>query len=88
MSASVEILHRMFGEVVAQYHPFADYLGFDDCEQGFIVYYRGSGEIQYILIDTEGNIVGDTTVGTTRSMGLLALGAAVLGAFMGDQQNR
>lgn len=88
MSASEQVMHRMFSELVAQYHPFAQYIGYQEAEDGFILYYQGSGDRQYMLVDTEGNILGDTTMGTTRTMEVLTVGATILSAFFGGQSNR
>lgn len=88
MSASEQVMHRMFSEVVAQYHPFAQYLGYQEGEDGFILHYQGPNGQQYMVMDTEGNILGDTTMGTTRTMGILAVGATILSAFLGGQSNR
>ena len=61
MSAAEEMLHRMFSNAVAEYHPFADYLGFEECSDGFLAYYQGTGDLQCLAIDSDGDIVGDTT---------------------------
>jgi len=84
MSASEMVLHQMFQNVVAEYHPLADYLGYQEFDDGFLLFYKGVGEVQSMAVDTQGNIIADSTIGTTRSMGLLAVGAALLGAFMGS----
>lgn len=83
MPASEIVMHRMFAEIVASYHPFAEYLGYQEAEDGFIICYQGSNGQQYMAIDTEGNVLGDTTMGTTRTVGILAIGAAILGAMFG-----
>lgn len=83
MPASEIVMHRMFAEIVADYHPFAEYLGYQEAEDGFIICYQGSNGQQYMAIDTEGNVLGDTTMGTTRTVGILAIGAAILGAMFG-----
>lgn len=84
MLASEQVMHRHFYHLVAEYHPFAEYLGYQEAEDGFIVYYNGGNGQQAMLVDVEGNILNDTTLGTTRTMGLLGLGAAILSGFMGD----
>lgn len=88
MSASEQVMHRMFSELVAQYHPFAQYIGYQEAEDGFILYYQGSGEQQYMVVDMEGNILSDTTVGAVRIMEILAVGATILSAFFGSQSDR
>ncbi|PPT09050.1 hypothetical protein CKA32_000124 [Geitlerinema sp. FC II] len=80
-------MHQMFQSLIEEYHPFASYVGYDELEDGFILYYQGVGEVQGMVIDTDGNIVADSTVGTTRSMGLLAVGTTILSALMGTPQN-
>ncbi|NEP42219.1 MAG: hypothetical protein F6K35_24570 [Okeania sp. SIO2H7] len=84
MLASERVMHRTFAQVIANYHPFAEYLGYQEAEDGFIVYYDGGNGQQGMLVDVEGNIIADTTVGTTRTMGLLGLGAAIISGLMGD----
>ncbi|MBD2184544.1 hypothetical protein H6S82_11925 [Planktothrix sp. FACHB-1355] len=88
MSASEQVMHRMFSEIVAQYHPFAQYIGYQEGEDGFMLHYQGPNGQQYMIVDTEGNILGDTTMGTTRTMEVLTVGAAILSAFFGGQSNR
>ncbi len=87
MSASEIVMHRMFAEVVAYYHPFAEYLGYQEAEDGFLICYEGTNGQQYIAIDTEGNVLGDTTIGTTRTVGVLAVGAAILDAMFGGSSS-
>lgn len=87
MSASEYAMHRIFAQTVAEYHPFAEYLGYREGEDGFIVYYNSGNGQQAMLVDINGNIINDTTLGTTRTMGLLALGATFLSALMGGQGN-
>ncbi|MDJ1168961.1 hypothetical protein PMG71_05940 [Roseofilum sp. BLCC_M154] len=79
MSASETVMHQMFANLVAEYHPFANYLGYQEGENGFIIIYDGGNGRQAMVVDTHGNIVQDTTLGTTRTLGLLALGAWLLG---------
>ncbi|MGK7903049.1 MAG: hypothetical protein AB4352_16885 [Hormoscilla sp.] len=86
MSAAEGMLHRMFSNAVAEYHPFADYLGFSECSDGFLIYYQGTGDVQCLAIDSDGDIVGDTTLGTKRSLDLLDLGARLFNAFTNSQQ--
>jgi hypothetical protein len=88
MSASEVVLHQRFYEIVSEYHPFAEYIGYSDLEDGFILYYRGSGEEQQMAIDIEGNVVADTTMGTTRSLGLFAAGLSILSVLFGGQSNQ
>ncbi|MGB3509279.1 MAG: hypothetical protein WBA93_08560 [Microcoleaceae cyanobacterium] len=85
MAASEIVMHRMFVEIVASYHPFAEYLGYQEAEDGFIICYQGQNGQQYMSIDTEGNVLGDTTLGTTRTLGALAVGAAILDAMFGSR---
>ncbi|MEM8779370.1 MAG: hypothetical protein AAGF26_10970, partial [Cyanobacteria bacterium P01_G01_bin.49] len=73
MSASEIVMHQMFAEVVASYHPFADYIGYQEAADGFIICYQGQNGQQYMAIDTQGNVLSDTTVGTTRTVGVLAV---------------
>lgn len=87
MAASEIVMHRIFAEIVNQYHPFAEYVGYQDGEDGFIICYRGANGEQYMAIDTEGNVLGDTTLGTTRTMGIVAIGAAILGAMFGGSNS-
>ena len=87
MSASEIVMHRMFAEAVEHYHPFAEYLGYQEAADGFIVYYEGTNGQQYMAIDTEGNVVGDTTMGTTRTVGAFAVGVAILDALFGSSSS-
>ncbi|MBN3958720.1 hypothetical protein [Nostoc sp. NMS8] len=87
MSASEYVMHNIFNKIVAEYHPFAEYQGYAEGENGFIVYYQGANGQQHMVVDTEGNIVTDTTMGTTRSLGILAVAASFLSAFMGGQSD-
>ena len=52
--------------------PLAEYLGFEEYTEGFPVYTPGTGDLQYMAIDSDGDIVGDTTLGTKRSRGALS----------------
>lgn len=88
MSASETVMHQMFSQIVAEYHPFADYLGYQESEDNFIIYYQGANGQQAMAIDTEGNIIADSTLGTARTAGLLAASMAVLSLFFGGQSNR
>jgi hypothetical protein len=88
MSASETVMHQMFSQIVAEYHPFADYLGYQESDDKFIIYYQGANGQQAMMIDTEGNIIADSTLGTARTAGLLAVGAAVLSLFFGGQSDR
>lgn len=87
MPASEIVMHRMFEEIVATYHPFAEYIGYQDAEDGFIICYRGANGEQYMAIDTEGNVLNDTTIGTTRTMGIVAIGAAILSVMFGGSNS-
>jgi hypothetical protein len=87
MAASEIVMHRMFAEIVANYHPFAEYIGYQDAEEGFIICYQGANGEQYMAIDTEGNVLGDTTMGTARTMGLVAIGAAIFCAMFGGSNS-
>lgn len=84
MAASEYVMHQILGKIVANYHPFAEYLGYQDGEDVFIVYYQGANGQQHMVVDTEGNIISDSTIGTTRTIGALAVGAAFLSALMGE----
>jgi len=86
MSASENVMHQIFNTIVSQYHPFAQYLGYAEGEDGFVVYYQGPNGQQYMVVDTEGNILADTTMGTTRTLGILTAGAAILSALFGGQE--
>jgi hypothetical protein len=88
MSASETVMHQMFSQIVAEYHPFADYLGYQESDDNFMIYYQGSNGQQAMVVDTEGNIIADSTIGTTRTVSLLAVGAAVLSLFFGGQSDR
>lgn len=88
MSASETVMHQIFSKIVADYHPFADYLGYQESDANFIIYYQGAKGQQAMMVDTEGNIISDSTMGTMRTVGLLAVGAAVLSLFFGGQSNR
>lgn len=85
--ASVILLHRLFSSIVEKYHPLAEYIGFQDTDEGIVICYRGMNE-QYMLLDDECNIVTDTTLGTSRSAGLFALGLTVLQALTDSDKNR
>ena len=80
MSASETVMHQMFSQIVAEYHPFADYLGYQESDDKFIIYYQGANGQQAMVVDS--------TLGTARTAGLLAVGAAVLSLFLGSQSNR
>lgn len=84
MSAGQYVLHNIFNQIVAEYHPFAEYEGYAETDYGFVVQYRGSKGEQYMCLDHNCNVIDDTTLGTTRTTGLVALGAAFLSALMGD----
>lgn len=88
MSASETVLHQMFAQIVEHYHPFAEYLGYQEGEDGFIIHYEGPNGQQGMVVDTEGNVIADSTMGTTRTMGLFLGGLAVLSILFGDQSNR
>lgn len=81
MSASKKLIHHFFAGVVAHYHPFAEYQGYEERIDGFIVHYQGNGQ-QYMAIDSEGNILGDTTMGTIRTAELLEVGLKILDAML------
>ncbi|MDZ8264457.1 hypothetical protein [Nostoc sp. ChiQUE01b] len=85
MSASEYVMHNIFNKIVSEYHPFAEYQGYAEGENGFIVYYQGTNGQQHMVVDTEGNIISDSTMGTTRSLGILAVGAAFVSALMGGE---
>lgn len=87
MSASEIVMHRMFADVVAYYHPFAEYLGYQEATDGFIICYEGTNGQQYMAIDIEGNVLGDTTMGTTRTVGVFAAGVAILDALLGGSSS-
>ena len=84
MLASEKVMHQSFYNIVAEYHPFAEYLGYQELPDGFVIYYEGSNGQQRMLVDVDGNIVDDTTLGTTRTVSLLAVGAALLSSLIGD----
>ncbi|NEQ71880.1 MAG: hypothetical protein F6K23_01560 [Okeania sp. SIO2C9] len=67
--------------------PFAEYLGYQEAADGFIICYEGTNGQQYIAIDTEGNVLGDTTLGTTRTIGAFAAGAAIFNSFLGGSSS-
>jgi hypothetical protein len=85
MSASETVMHQMFANLVAQYHPFANYLGYQEGENGFLVIYDGGNGRQAMVVDINGEVVQDTTMGTTRTVGLVTLGALLLGGLFGDR---
>jgi len=87
MSASETVMHQMFSQIVEHYHPFAEYLGYQEGEDGFVIYYQGSNGQQGMVVDTEGNVIADSTMGTTRTMDLFLGGLAVLSMLFGDQSN-
>ncbi|HAA27201.1 MAG TPA: hypothetical protein DCE56_05365 [Cyanobacteria bacterium UBA8553] len=88
MSGFEELLHRIFYPIVKEYHPLADYCGYEECEQGVILYYQGTGEQQHMVMNAEGKIIYDSTLGTTRSVELFAVGTAILGALIYGQQKQ
>ncbi len=88
MSASEILLHQSFEQIVAQYHPFAEYIGYKECEDGFILCYRGSGGDKYMSLDTNLNVVDDQTLGTARTLGIAAVAIGILDIFFGGNQNR
>jgi len=87
MPASEIVMHQIFSQIVEQYHPFAEYLGYQDGEDGFLILYQGPNGRQTMLVDTEGNIIADSTLGTARTMGLFAAGVALLSMLFGDQSS-
>ena len=88
MSASEHVLHNVFNQIVADYHPFAEYEGYAEGDDGFIVYYRGSQQQQQMVVDIEGNIIADSTVGTTRTLGVFALVGTVISAWLGSDESQ
>jgi hypothetical protein len=88
MSASQCVIHQILHHLVAEYHPFAEYLGYAEDENYFVVYYQGANGEQHMIVDTQGNIISDTTIGTKRTAEIMVAGAAILSLFMGGQQNR
>ncbi len=88
-SAAETVLHQAFCRVVAEYHPFAEYIGYSECDGGFVVGYRGSNGDKYMLLDTDLEVVDDQSFGTTRSLSVAAFAFGVLGALFGvDNQQR
>jgi hypothetical protein len=79
MSASATVLHRHFEHVISTYHPFADYLGFSEIEDGFVLGYDGGNGPKYLVLDCEFNIISDETVGTAR---LMTFGGILLDAVV------
>ena len=88
MSASETVMHQIFSEIVERYHPFADYVGYQEGEDGFLIHYQGPNGRQAMIVDTQGNVINDSSVGTTRTMGLLVGGLAVLSMLFGGQPSR
>ncbi|WP_193197999.1 hypothetical protein [Nostoc sp. MG11] len=85
MSASEYVMHNIFSKIIDEYHPFAEYQGYAEGENGFIVYYQGTNGQQHMVVDTEGNIISDSTMGTTRSLGILAVGAGLISTLIGGE---
>ncbi|HBL13574.1 MAG TPA: hypothetical protein DD379_19685 [Cyanobacteria bacterium UBA11162] len=88
MSAAEIVLHRHFQSLVSEYHPFAKYEGYAECDEGFLVAYRGSGERKYMLVDTDLDVVHDQTVGTTRWANVASFALAGLFLLGGGGQNQ
>ncbi|NET90909.1 MAG: hypothetical protein F6K45_22925 [Kamptonema sp. SIO1D9] len=88
MTTTEAMLHQLFRHAIAEYHPFANYRGFEVLADGFAVYYQGAGEVQYMLVDVEGNIVDDTTLGTTRTLEIFEFGVDLLNTFFNGQGNQ
>jgi hypothetical protein len=40
--AHLVALHLIYQKVVEEYHPFADYLGFEDTPEGTVICYRST----------------------------------------------
>lgn len=87
MSASEYVLHNIFKNIVADYHPFAEYEGYTEGNDGFIIYYQGANGRQHIVVDIQGNVVSDSTVGTTRILGVLAIVVAFVSGLVGGEEN-
>lgn len=89
MAASEILLHQTFEQIVADYHPLATYIGYQECEDGFILCYRGANGDKFMALDTNLNVVQDQTMGTTRSLAIGAVALGILGAIFGvsGQQN-
>jgi len=81
-SASENVMHSIFNKIVETYHPFTEYLGYVESDDAFLVVYQGNRVRQYMLIDLEGNIIEDTTIGIARTLGALAVGVAFLSMLM------
>lgn len=89
MSASVTVLHRQFEQIVNAYHPFANYVGFSEIEDGFVLGYDGGNGTKYMVVDCEFDVIKDESFGTSRSMTIGAIALGFLGAVLGvDQQQR
>jgi hypothetical protein len=88
-SAAETVLHQAFCRIVAEYHPFCEYIGYSECDGGFVVGYRGSNGDKYLLLNTDLQVVEDQSFGFTRSAGVAAIALGVLGALFGvDSQQR
>jgi hypothetical protein len=83
MSASEYVLHNIFKNIIADYHPFAEYKGYTEGKDGFIIFYQGENGRQHLVVDIQGNVVSDSTVGTTRILGVLAVVVAFVSGLVG-----
>jgi len=81
MSNSEIVLSRHFEQVVGYYHPYAEYLGFTEYGDYFVVAYQGIGEPKFMVLDEDLDVVADETVGTTRWGGALSLLSDVIDAW-------
>ena len=54
MSASEYVLHNIFKNIIADYHPFAEYEGYTEGKDGFIIFYQGENGQQHLVVDIQG----------------------------------
>jgi hypothetical protein len=89
--AQLIALHLVYKNIVEEYHPFADYIGFEDTPEGTVVCYRSTfsednNDNQFMLLNNQREVIADSTFGTTRTVGFIG---AILDALAdGDIDNR
>jgi hypothetical protein len=89
--AHLVALHLIYQKVVEEYHPFADYLGFEDTPEGTVICYRSTfsqddNDNQFMLLNSQREVIADTTFGTARTANVIG---AILDALAdGNVDNR
>ena len=57
--SSHDMLNALFCELLKEVYPTAEYISYVECKHfdGFEIHYKKSGQLKYMLIDLEGNIL-------------------------------